>query len=88
MYGPSAATSVLTQHTDSSTLSYLPMLLDSIIEYLPMQVLAIDQVSEVSCALTWTMDNIAQYGGDPERVFLMGHSSGTTIMLMVLAYSQ
>jgi carboxylesterase type B len=41
-----------------------------------MQVLAIDQVTEVSDSLTWTMDNIAQYGGDPSRVFLMGHSSG------------
>jgi len=41
-----------------------------------MQVLAIDQVGEVSSALTWTMDNIAQYGGDPNRVFIMGHSSG------------
>jgi acetyl esterase/lipase len=41
-----------------------------------MQILAIDQVSEVSDALTWTMDNIAEYGGDPSRVFLMGHSSG------------
>lgn len=41
-----------------------------------MQVLAIDQVSEVSDALTWTMDNISQYGGDPNRVVLTGHSSG------------
>lgn len=48
------------------------------------EVLAIDQVSEVSCALTWTMDNIAQYGGDPERVFLMGHSSGAHLSSMML----
>jgi acetyl esterase/lipase len=27
-------------------------------------------------AVRWTVDHIAQLGGDPERVFLMGHSAG------------
>jgi acetyl esterase/lipase len=48
------------------------------------EALAIDQVGEVSDALTWTMDNIAQYGGDPSRVTIMGHSSGAHLGAMVL----
>lgn len=48
------------------------------------EALAIEQVGEVSESLTWTMDNIAQYGGDPNRVFLMGHSSGAHLCAMVL----
>jgi prenylcysteine alpha-carboxyl methylesterase len=40
------------------------------------QVLAEDQVSEVSQALTWTMDNIQNYGGHPRKIYVMGHSSG------------
>ena len=24
----------------------------------------------------WIMDHIAEYGGDPQRVFVMGHSAG------------
>jgi len=51
-----------------------------------MQALAIEQVGEVSESLTWTMDNIAQYGGDPNRVFLMGHSSGKPQGLKYLCY--
>ncbi len=31
---------------------------------------------EVAAALTWTLENIHQYGGDPERVVIAGHSSG------------
>lgn len=49
-----------------------------------MQVLAIDQVSEVSQALSWTMDNIEQYYGNPNSVYLMGHSSGTVKSLVML----
>lgn len=46
--------------------------------------LAIDQVSEVSQALSWTMDNIGHYSGDPNRVFLMGHSSGISAKTSLL----
>jgi len=31
---------------------------------------------EVAAALSWTLENIEQYGGDPERVVVAGHSSG------------
>ena len=33
---------------------------------------------DVGAAVAWTRANIAKYGGDPERIFIMGHSSGAT----------
>ncbi|CAK9205894.1 unnamed protein product [Sphagnum troendelagicum] len=48
------------------------------------QVLAADQVSEVSQALTWTMDNIQNYGGHPRKIYVMGHSSGSHLCAMLL----
>lgn len=33
---------------------------------------------DVGAALAWTRANIAQYGGDPDRIVLMGHSAGAT----------
>ncbi|KAL2612739.1 hypothetical protein R1flu_024431 [Riccia fluitans] len=47
------------------------------------KVLAKDQVQELSQALSWVHDNIHQFGGDPERVHLMGHSSGAHLCGMV-----
>jgi acetyl esterase/lipase len=35
---------------------------------------------DVANAVAWVHDNIAQYGGDPNRLFLMGHSSGAAIV--------
>ena len=35
-----------------------------------------DIVRDVAKGLRWTHDNVAKYGGDPERVFVMGHSAG------------
>ncbi|HEY0033482.1 MAG TPA: alpha/beta hydrolase, partial [Devosia sp.] len=34
-------------------------------------------------ALKWTQDNIAQYGGDPNRLFLAGHSAGAYNAVML-----
>jgi acetyl esterase/lipase len=31
---------------------------------------------EVAAALSWTLDNIDQYGGNPQRVVVAGHSAG------------
>jgi len=34
-------------------------------------------------AVAWTKTNIKRFGGDPERVFLMGHSAGAHIAAML-----
>lgn len=34
------------------------------------------QMEEVAAAFAWTVKNIAQYGGDPKRIFVAGHSNG------------
>ncbi|GAA3974170.1 alpha/beta hydrolase [Hymenobacter antarcticus] len=35
-----------------------------------------EQAADCARALAWTVQNIKQYGGDPARVFVMGHSAG------------
>ncbi len=35
-----------------------------------------DQAADCARALAWTVGHIARYGGDPARVFVMGHSAG------------
>ncbi|GAB2852186.1 alpha/beta hydrolase [Hymenobacter ruber] len=35
-----------------------------------------EQAADCARALAWTVQNITQYGGDPQRVFVMGHSAG------------
>ena len=44
------------------------------------------QVEEVGAATTWVMNNIEQYGGDPQRVSLFGHSAGAHLALMALLH--
>ena len=39
-------------------------------------------------AVRWTFDHVADYGGDPRRVFLMGHSAGGYIAAMVALDAQ
>ena len=34
-------------------------------------------------AVAWTRDHVAQYGGDPDRLFLMGHSAGGQIAALL-----
>ena len=43
-----------------------------------------EQVADVCSALTWTMDHIGEYGGNPNRIFLAGHSSGGCETMCVL----
>jgi acetyl esterase/lipase len=40
-------------------------------------------VEDIALAVKWTVDNIAQYGGNPEKIFLMGHSAGAHITALV-----
>jgi acetyl esterase/lipase len=40
-------------------------------------------VEDVALAVKWTVDNISQYGGNPEKIFLMGHSAGAHIAGLV-----
>ena len=35
-----------------------------------------EQAADCARALAWTVNHIHQYGGDPARVFVMGHSAG------------
>jgi acetyl esterase/lipase len=35
-----------------------------------------DVTHDVAAAVRWTRTNIARFGGDPDRIFLMGHSAG------------
>ncbi|GJP85526.1 hypothetical protein CLOP_g15615 [Closterium sp. NIES-67] len=46
--------------------------------------LAEGQQGEASTALSWVFDNIARYGGDPNCVFLCGHSSGSHTVAMLV----
>ena len=43
------------------------------------------QVSDVARAVAWTKRNIKRYGGDPDRVVIMGHSAGAHLVAMAAA---
>ena len=38
---------------------------------------------DVATATVWLGDHTAKYGGDPERIFLMGHSAGAHLVSLV-----
>ena len=40
-------------------------------------------VQDVAQALAWVHDHVAEHGGDPERIFLMGHSAGAHLAALV-----
>jgi arylformamidase len=40
-------------------------------------------IADVATALGWVHKNIAQYGGDPQRIFVGGHSAGAQLAALV-----
>ncbi|MBK8096060.1 MAG: alpha/beta hydrolase [Planctomycetes bacterium] len=41
------------------------------------------QVDDVAAAVRWTKDHIAEHGGDPQQVFVLGHSAGTHLAALL-----
>jgi acetyl esterase/lipase/Ca2+-binding EF-hand superfamily protein len=41
------------------------------------------QVQDIAKAVAWIQDNISRYGGNPNRIYLMGHSSGAHLAALV-----
>jgi acetyl esterase/lipase len=44
-------------------------------------------VEDIALAVKWAVENIADYGGNPENIYLMGHSAGAHIASLV-AYDE
>ena len=42
-----------------------------------------DIVRDVARAIHWVHDHIAEYGGDPDRILIMGHSAGAQLAALV-----
>lgn len=42
-----------------------------------------DNVRDIAQALAWVHDNIAKYGGDPNQIFVIGHSAGAHLAGLV-----
>ncbi len=40
-------------------------------------------VEDVAAGIDWVHNNISKYGGDPKRVFLLGHSAGAHLVALV-----
>ena len=40
-------------------------------------------VQDAAAAVRWTHDNIARYGGDPDRIAVAGHSAGAYLAVML-----
>jgi len=40
-------------------------------------------VQDVACTLAWIQSNISTYGGNPEQIFIIGHSAGAHLAALV-----
>lgn len=40
-------------------------------------------VQDVAKAVRWTHDHVAEFGGDPKRMFVMGHSAGAQLAALI-----
>lgn len=57
-----------------------------LVEYtLAPEVRVDDIVSEIYAAIDWVIEKIKEYGGDPRRVFICGHSAGGHLTAMGMA---
>lgn len=45
-------------------------------------------VEDVAAAVAWTKSNAARFGGDPARIYLMGHSAGATLVAAYVAHPE
>ena len=43
----------------------------------------VDCLQDAAAGLAWVMKNIQNYGGDPQKVFVSGHSAGGYLTLML-----
>merc|ERR1711998_127409 len=41
-------------------------------------------MEDIAAAVSWVHSNIAQYNGDPRRIFLSGHSAGGNIVALLV----
>lgn len=42
-----------------------------------------NNVQDVASAIAWAHEHAAEHGGDPARVFIMGHSAGCHLVALV-----
>ncbi len=45
-----------------------------------------DNLQDVAAALAWTVQNIQAYGGDPQNIFLFGHSAGGHLVSLLATH--
>ncbi len=50
---------------------------------LPSSVVHPDHITDVAQAFRWTVDSIIHYGGDPNKIFIMGHSAGAHLVALL-----
>lgn len=60
------------------SLSPLPFQLDN-----PSRVHHPAHIRDLAKAVRWVTDSISKYGGDPERIYLMGHSAGAQMVCLL-----
>ena len=46
-----------------------------------------DMQEDIQMALQWTARNCRAYGGDPDRIFLMGHSAGAHLSALTIVHN-
>ncbi len=45
-----------------------------------------DNIRDCADALQWTIDNVAEYGGDPQQIFVFGHSAGGHLASLLITH--